>query len=573
MSDHPVIDSLEANRPAHGGRRLSFGGSAVLDQVLREANVQSNDTPKDSTDSSPTSTSPTATSTATSSSSSPKASPVTPHPHTTIPPVSSSASSSTESKLAATTTTTTPATQVKRAITPPRIGPAALTGEGWQPLQSKSSNHVHPTQRSAAAEQLADDLREEWMKHEHDKPSVLPILAPGFQERLADVHHASLKSVADVQPSTTTSNGAATEAGGAGQQQQQASAWTGGTMFPVMPGGFKPVHGVVGGAPHPASHHPRHLSKSSILYESADVPIPGEDDMMTGAISPPSLYPPSVAQQHHQHQQLHQQQQQSSTLVQGGSGDRRWSHELSPEKAGLVGSVLEAAGLIKDVVLDKITHHGPGSTIESSKDSSILFGEESAATAAASPKKDAGGGGASTRTSTHTRRHSHELTDQDKQTAARAAFGGGSDETGDQNVYYSGLKTSTSPPTNHSSNNNHNNGASSKPTATATAPGYGVQDLLASAPQAGQAHRRSMLLHEAASNPEVYKGLLLNHPEKLGYHSRDPDWVGPVASEDPVLARLGVNMAGHPVTTTPVAGGTGGTGVMTNADQRREQQK
>ncbi|KAF9158045.1 hypothetical protein DFQ26_008026, partial [Actinomortierella ambigua] len=141
--------------------------------------------------------------------------------------------------------------------------------------------------------------------------------------------------------------------------------------------------------------------------------------------------------------------------------------------------------------------------------------------------------------------------------------------TGDQSVYYSGLKTT--PAATEAAET-----TTTTTTAMATTPGCGVQDLLASAPQAGQAHHRSkFVLHEAASNPEVYKGLLLHHPEKLGYHSRDPDWVGPVVSEDPVLARLGVVTAGpgnHAPAAAAAVGGGGG-GVMTNADDRREQQK
>ncbi|KAG0251355.1 hypothetical protein DFQ27_008824, partial [Actinomortierella ambigua] len=385
MSDHPVIDSLEASRPANSGRRMSFGGSTALDEALREANSNNNNNnnnthnhllsdhllpPKGSVAS------------------------LSPRSHSPVAAPSPSSSSSTT----AYSTDTKPAAT---AVTSPRM----LPNEGWQPMRSKSSNYVHPTQRSAAAEQLAFELidsrhgssihqdqpplsppssqqqqqQQQQQQHEHDKPSVLPKILPGLQERLADVHQASLRSVANV-PTTNGNGGASSNAASAGGHSPAVSAtWTGGTMFPVSPPamGISLSHDPTAASlgRHPAATH--HLAKSSILYESADVPLLSEEGGGTGTGDQGFWSrPPQQQQLHHQlllQQQLLQQQQQlqqqlqqsSNTLVQGGSGGRRWSHELSPEKAGLVGSVLEAAGLIKDVVLDKVTHHGPGSTIES----------------------------------------------------------------------------------------------------------------------------------------------------------------------------------------------------------------
>ncbi|KAF9969295.1 hypothetical protein BGZ73_008395 [Actinomortierella ambigua] len=550
MSDHPVIDSLEASRPANSGRRMSFGGSIVLDQVVREANANNHNhsQPDHPQNGSAASLSPRARSPLTAPAPSSTAS------SSSLPPASPSTTDATETKTAAATNAT---------VTSPR--PGLPTNEGWQPFLNKSSNRVHPTQRVAAAEQLAYELADQrsvnhlveeenqkyqqhqhpQQQHAHEKPSVLPKILPGLQERLADVHQASLKSVASVP--TASDNGASVATGNG---HSPAAAWTGGTMFPVSP--------VMGGASHGRHHH---LAKNSILYESADVPLLGEEnDQGPWTMTPQQQQ--LLQQQLMQQQQQQQHQHSSNTLVQGGSGNRRWSHELSPEKAGLVGSVLEAAGLIKDVVLDKVIHHGPGSTIESSEDSNILFsGGEPMVVPAAADKANSNNGSSA-----------HKLTEQDRQAAARAAFGGGSDEMGDQNVYYSGLKTTEAAP----ASPNTTTTTTTTTTATTAPPGYGVQDLLASAPQAGQAHHKSMfVLHEAASNPEVYKGLLLHHPEKLGYHSHDPDWVGPVATEDPVLARLGVRggsgvSGGHSIAAPPTAAGSE---LMTNADDRREHQK
>ncbi|KAF9577826.1 hypothetical protein BGW38_006719, partial [Lunasporangiospora selenospora] len=198
---------------------------------------------------------------------------------------------------------------------------------------------------------------------------------------------------------------------------------------------------------------------------------------------------------HWQNQQQQQQQLTSKTLVTGGTGDRRWSHELSPEKAGLVGSLLETAGLFKDVVLDKFQAVQAGS-------------------------------------------NSHTiLSTEEKQEAARLAFGG-SEESGDQNIYLEGLEKhlqreqqAAAKAANAVAANATTSGQRPKGDSTINSDGAGLQakDVLGSAPAAGWEHQRS--LFHLAANPESRKSMLLDHPESLGYHARDP-----TLNEDSVLA-------------------------------------
>ncbi|KAF9371303.1 hypothetical protein CPB97_002056, partial [Podila verticillata] len=229
----------------------------------------------------------------------------------------------------------------------------------------------------------------------------------------------------------------------------------------------------------------RMLSKSSILYESSksldDTSSQGYLDSMTSFqqhVSPPS-----------------------STTVQGGQGGRHWSHELSPEKAGLVGSVLEAAGLIKDVVLDKIQH--PSSSTSTTKSGSTLH-------------------------------KTLLLSEEDKEEAARLAFGG-AEETGDQALYLEGLQERygrLGQPKHQQEGTTDTEPTTTTTTTTTTT----SQDLLGSAPTAAREHHKSVF--HLAGNPETKKSLLLDHPEQLGYHARDPT----LATEDSPLAlqhRLG----------------------------------
>ncbi|KAF9951247.1 hypothetical protein BGZ70_001073, partial [Mortierella alpina] len=211
------------------------------------------------------------------------------------------------------------------------------------------------------------------------------------------------------------------------------------------------------------------LSKSSILYESSDLAESTtrltDDDYVSpnAAGAGTSPVPPS------------------KTMVQGGQGGRRWSHELSPEKAGLVGSVIEAAGLIKDVVMDKI-------------EASDI----------------------------HLRRNNHHtLSPEEREEAARVAFGG-SEETGDQTVYLEKLqehlRRETAEKARAAAAASSGDGSPTAKTGASTT--TTTADVLGSAPHVGEEHRKSIF--HLAANPEVKKSLLLEHPEALGYHARDP---------------------------------------------------
>ncbi|KAF9279732.1 hypothetical protein BGZ68_007725 [Mortierella alpina] len=370
---------------------------------------------------------------------------------------------------------------------------ATLPSAIWQPLASKSSNQLPSKTIVDTAYSNSDAAASAAMMHEyeHDRPSVLPEIVPGFRGRFADIHHATLNSVKGTTGGVAGSrddlsaggNGRDTGVRQNDQQQQQqhqtgdnkvqTSQWTGGTMFPAMPG-FNPF-----GYNHNSNHNkapsPSHqrrlsaaeeahrkLSKSSILYESSDLAESTTqltDDDYVGpnlADAGASTVPPS------------------KTMVQGGQGGRRWSHELSPEKAGLVGSVIEAAGLIKDVVMDKI---------EASD--------------------------------VHLRRNNHHtLTPEERQEAARVAFSG-SEESGDQNIYLEKLQDHLRRETADKARAAAGGSPTSKTTGTTT-----TADVLGSAPHAGEEHHKSIF--HLAANPEVKKSLLLDHPESLGYHARDP---------------------------------------------------
>ena len=350
---------------------------------------------------------------------------------------------------------------------------ATLPSSTWQPLASKSSNQLPSSAvlpGHGGQGYGAQDL--------HDKPSVLPEILPGFKDRMADIHHATLKSVSDV-TSSSSSHGSSAGAGG-----EEGGNWTGGTMFPAM---TPSSGGGGGGLMNPFSsgsvsqhHQQRHgsaeeeanrkIARSSILYESADL------EESTSSLTDDDLHP------HHSHSSAAAATHDpiggtstSSTLVQGGQGGRRWSHELSPEKAGLVGSVLSVAGLVKDVVLDKIQPRPPTSS--------------------------------STTAGAH---HRHPLTtDEKKQVAAGVAFGG-SEETGDQTILLDGLL-------HHQQQHEAERAAAASTATEGTGAGVDAEELLKAAPGAGKEHHKSIF--HLAANPETKKSLLLDHPESLGYHA------------------------------------------------------
>ncbi|KAG0373462.1 hypothetical protein BGX24_011673 [Mortierella sp. AD032] len=347
---------------------------------------------------------------------------------------------------------------------------ATLPSSTWQPLASKSTNQL------PAANVLAS-VHGYGAQDRHDKPSVLPEILPGFKDRMADIHHATLKSVADVSPSSGAGG-----AGGGGGGGGEGGKWSGGTMFPAMTTGFmNPFgggsvsqqhnqHQHVGSATEDAN---RRIARSSILYESSDLEesttkLTDDDEDDHNDYQRSSITPPGAGER-----------RPSSTLVQGGQGGRRWSHELSPEKAGLVGSVLSVAGLVKDVVLDKIQQHPP-----------------------TTPPSTQG----------HKRRR---LTAEEKQLAANAAFERSAASTLD---VISGVAITTT----------------ASPSSTR---GVEADQVLRAAPSAGQEHQKSIF--HLAGNPETKKSLLLNHPESLGYHNVTKEQQQQQGMEDSILSGLG----------------------------------
>ncbi|KAF9123840.1 hypothetical protein BGW39_008642 [Mortierella sp. 14UC] len=368
---------------------------------------------------------------------------------------------------------------------------ATLPAPTWEPLASKSSNQLPAS--SAIPGHLGHGYG---AQDHHDKPSVLPEILPGFKDRMADIHHATLKSIADV----TTSS--------AGGEGGEGGKWSGGTMFPAMTGGFKNPFGgsSTSGAGSVSQQQQQHvesatatedanrrIARSSILYESSDLEesttkLTDDDDTPTATHTTTTTTGGGAAGG----------RRPSSTLVQGGQGGRRWSHELSPEKAGLVGSVLSVAGLVKDVVLDKIQQHPPTSSSSSA--------------------------------STHDHRH---MTTEEKQLAAGAAFGG-SEESGDQTILMDGLL--------HRQQHDAERTAAAASEldvisgVAATSPstqGVEAEQVLRAAPSAGQEHHKSIF--HLAANPETKKSLLLNHPEALGYHGVTKE----LLQEDSTLTALG----------------------------------
>ncbi|KAF8949208.1 hypothetical protein BGZ47_008987 [Haplosporangium gracile] len=352
---------------------------------------------------------------------------------------------------------------------------ATIPNATWQPLASKSSNQLPTSSVTTGQGYGAQD--------HHDKPSVLPEILPGFKDRMADIHHATLKSVSDV-TSPSSSHGSSSDTG---REGEVGGKWTGGTMFPAMMpssggGGHKNPFssGSVSEQQHGQQKHAgsaeeeanRKIARSSILYESADL----EESTS------------SLTDDDHHHHRSHSSTSNtthdpiggtSSTLVQGGQGGRRWSHELSPEKAGLVGSVLSVAGLVKDVVLDKIQQRPPSS-------STMIAGAH--------------------------QHHHHPLTADEKQVAAAAAFGG-SEESGDQTILIDGLL-------HHHQNHEAERAAAAATAASTMAPesaGAGAEELLKAAPGAAKEHQKSTF--HLAADPETKKSLLLNHPKTLGYHA------------------------------------------------------
>ncbi|KAF9175197.1 hypothetical protein BGX21_008003 [Mortierella sp. AD011] len=289
--------------------------------------------------------------------------------------------------------------------------PTSPLSGSWQSLASRSTNQLPSKTIVDSTSGSGSGATHEY---EHEKHSVLPEILPGFKDRMADIHHATYKSVSDNNSDNSDNN-------------------------------------IIKGRSRSASQGSnRKLPKSSILYESADPTDP--------AAKVPEMVdqPPANS---------------SKTLIQGGEGGRRWSHEISPEKAGLFGSVLEAAGLIKDVVLDKIQQRPPSST---------------------SPSH-------------------HGLSPEEKLEAAKVAFGG-SEESGDQTVYLEGLQDHLR---HEKAERAAAEAASLATTATTT------NSILGSAPDVAQEHHKSIF--HVAANPEAKKSMLLEHPESLGYHARDPN--------------------------------------------------
>ena len=151
-------------------------------------------------------------------------------------------------------------------------------------------------------------------------------------------------------------------------------------------------------------------------------------------------------------------------------------------------------------------------------------------------------------TDAHLRRNNHHtLSPEERQEAARVAFSG-SEETGDQTVYLEKLQDHL--------RREHADKARAAAAAVAAGGGDGgsptssrtstttTADVLSSAPHAGEEHRKSIF--HLAANPEVKKSLLLDHPEALGYHARDPT-LAPL--EESTLAaqhRLAGNNAASP---------------------------
>ncbi|KAF8968187.1 hypothetical protein BGZ46_010935 [Entomortierella lignicola] len=289
---------------------------------------------------------------------------------------------------------------------PLRGSPTALKSS-WQPLASMSSNQL-PSK--VIVDSIIGSGSGTAHENEHEKHSVLPGILPGFKDRMADIHHATYKNVSD---------GSKTNSDDTNDNNSNNNG------------------------------HRRKLSKSSILYESADLTEP----VITKLPEREEQTPANT----------------SSTLIQGGQGGRHWSHEISPEKAGLPGAALGMAGVLKDVILDKIQQRSI------SKSSSTAH---------------------------------HDLSNEEKLEAAKVAFGG-SEEAGDQTVYLEGLQEHLR----HEQAEQAAAQASLSPAATtATA-------VLDSAPDAALAHHKSIF--HLAANPDTKKSMLIDHPESMGYHARD----------------------------------------------------
>ncbi|KAG0318642.1 hypothetical protein BGZ99_005564 [Dissophora globulifera] len=403
----------------------------------------------------------------------------------------------------------------------------------WQSLASMSTNQLPSESILESMDPSADAVHES----EHDKPSVLPEILPGFMNRMADIHHATLKSVSDSSdPSLHSSSGENNNNGNSrssndsddddsnsnsiskGRQEKNSetggSKWTGGTMFPTMMGSYgyhdgsgdisrdrDPDHHFVHQhrSASPTEDANRKLAKNSILYESSDL-TESTSQLSDDAFSSDKVEATVPAQP------------PSRTLVQGGQGGRHWSHELSPEKAGLVGSALEVAGLLKDVILDKIQQHPPTST--------------------ASPRPDV-----------HEKaRRQMGLTGDEKREAAKAAFGG-SEESGDQTVYLEDFDQHLR----HENAAKSAAAAAAESAASSSTSAVQAKDLLNSAPDVAQEHRQSVF--HLAANPEVKKSLLLDHPEQLGYHARDLN-VAPFEDSTTVQHRSAGDNAGQDVSKT-----------------------
>ncbi|KAF9110403.1 hypothetical protein BGX27_006387 [Mortierella sp. AM989] len=289
-------------------------------------------------------------------------------------------------------------------------------GAIWEPLASRSSNQLPPKTTVDSITGPSSVTHES----EHEKHSVLPGILPGFKDRMADIHHATYKSISDgSKPHNSDDN--------SDKKSHRRSV----------------------------SQDPyRRLPRSSILYESADPTEPAPAELPESNQASANV---------------------SKTLIQGGRGGRRWSHEISPEKAGFVGAVLETAGLLKDVVLDRIQQHPPS--------------------------------GSSSSIGSH-----HDLSTEEKLEAAKAAFGG-SEEAGDHTVYLEDIQDHL----------RHEQAAQAAAIATSPSATTATtaKSVIHSAPNVAQEHHKSIF--HLAANPETRKSMLLEHPELLGYHARDPN--------------------------------------------------
>ncbi|KAI7818781.1 hypothetical protein BC939DRAFT_278210 [Gamsiella multidivaricata] len=207
---HPVLDTLEqtrmsqhegpfphsatATRGGGGGglHPLDGVGTDVVDQILQQSEAvpltktstperpQESHRRKPSSDDYPVSMSP---------SSSPTQSKVTLDP-TTVES-SSRDKNMKETKAAVAGTNLSPTLSGMTTATT-----ATQADRSWQSLASMSSNQL-PSKAIMDSMERGGAGTGAGHEYEHDKPSVLPEILPGFKGRMADIHHATFKSVAE----------------------------------------------------------------------------------------------------------------------------------------------------------------------------------------------------------------------------------------------------------------------------------------------------------------------------------------------------------------------------------------